>query len=284
MTRRPLCIYHHPCPDGMTAAWVVNEAILGGVDLHPANYGDEPPDVTGREVYVVDFSYSREQLLEMHEKAEKLVVLDHHKSAQEDLKGLDFAIFDMNESGASLAWRYFNGDDQVIPRLVDYVRDRDLWLKKLAFTEEIHKVIQLTDMDLESWRGLKRDLEVRFIGCIERGRAILDYAEMLTRNAVGRAEWAVLHGEDSMVPLTDCAAELRSEVGHALLEAYPEAPYSATVRDTPDGIVYSLRSEDDREDVSQVARLMRERGALTGGGHRNASGFMAAQRMHVWVR
>jgi len=54
--QKPLVIYHAGCPDGVTAAWVVKKR-FGDVDLHPGRYGEPPPDVTSRDVYVVDFTY-----------------------------------------------------------------------------------------------------------------------------------------------------------------------------------------------------------------------------------
>ena len=58
----PLCIYHHNCADGFTAAWVVKKA-FGNVDFHPGKYNEPPPDVTGRDVIIVDFSYKYDVLL-----------------------------------------------------------------------------------------------------------------------------------------------------------------------------------------------------------------------------
>ena len=56
----PLCIYHGLCADGFTAAWVVWKFYgEGHVDFHPGTHGDPPPEVDGREVYLVDFSYPR---------------------------------------------------------------------------------------------------------------------------------------------------------------------------------------------------------------------------------
>ena len=63
-----MCIYHGNCADGFGAAWVVRKA-LGEIDFHPGKYQEPPPDVTGKDVVMVDFSYKRPVLLEMAEKA-----------------------------------------------------------------------------------------------------------------------------------------------------------------------------------------------------------------------
>ena len=54
---------------------------------------------------------------------------------------------------------------------------------------------------------------------------------------------------------------------HELLKLYPDAPFATCWSRSGDRLKYSLRSEDSRMDVSEVAR------GYGGGGHRNASGF-----------
>ena len=54
-----VCIYHGNCADGFGAAWVVRKAI-GEIEFHPGTYGQPPPDVTGKDVVMVDFSYKPE--------------------------------------------------------------------------------------------------------------------------------------------------------------------------------------------------------------------------------
>lgn len=87
-----LCIYHAFCADGFGAAWIVRRALGDGVEFHAASYGQEPPDVTGRDVLMVDFSYKRSMLDKMAEVARSILVLDHHKTAAEDLDSLPAAM------------------------------------------------------------------------------------------------------------------------------------------------------------------------------------------------
>ena len=82
-----LCIYHGNCADGFGAAWAVRAA-LKDVEFFTGHYGDDPPDVTGRHVIMVDFSYKRPVLDRMAMAARSILILDHHKSAAEDLVGI----------------------------------------------------------------------------------------------------------------------------------------------------------------------------------------------------
>jgi len=121
-------IYHFPCHDGFTAAWCAWRYLkqFGNIEsivFHGTKHGDSRPDVTGKNVLIIDFSYKREILLELNEKASNLIVLDHHISAQKELENLDFAFFDMTRSGAGLAWDYFWYTESR-PRLINFVEDR----------------------------------------------------------------------------------------------------------------------------------------------------------------
>ena len=65
--------------------------------------------------------------------ARGLIVIDHHLTAKEALQKIPDAnkIFDMRQSGATLAWNYFHPRHE-IPMFLRYVEDRDLWRNALA--------------------------------------------------------------------------------------------------------------------------------------------------------
>src|SRR3990167_11192571 len=85
---KPLCIYHGNCADGFGAAWVFHSYADREFDFHAGVYQDAPPDCTGRDVYLVDFSYKRAVVEEIIEVANRVVLIDHHKSALDDLAPL----------------------------------------------------------------------------------------------------------------------------------------------------------------------------------------------------
>ena len=68
-------------------------------------------------------------MAQIEAKVSKLVVLDHHKSAAEKLTGYQCRCgvvhFDMNKSGARLAWEFFH-PDKPVPGLIRYIEDRDI--------------------------------------------------------------------------------------------------------------------------------------------------------------
>src|SRR4029077_6564994 len=85
--KNPICIYHGNCADGFGAAWVVRRAIPE-CEFHAGVYQNEPPDVRGRDVILVDFSYKRPVLEGMARVAASLLIIDHHKTAIDELKDL----------------------------------------------------------------------------------------------------------------------------------------------------------------------------------------------------
>jgi oligoribonuclease NrnB/cAMP/cGMP phosphodiesterase (DHH superfamily) len=104
---KPLCLYHAHCADGFAAAWVVRRRYPGEVEFVPGVHGRPAPDVAGRDVIFVDFAYHRAVTEKLSAAARSLLILDHHKSAAEDLAGMAAAslriVMDTTRSGVVAA-------------------------------------------------------------------------------------------------------------------------------------------------------------------------------------
>jgi hypothetical protein len=83
-----LVIYHDKCADGIVAAWACWKRWGDAPEYLAANYGHQPPaNVANRNILIVDFSYPADDLRSMVAAgARSIVVLDHHKTAQEALE------------------------------------------------------------------------------------------------------------------------------------------------------------------------------------------------------
>lgn len=280
MSGRPLCIYHGNCADGFGAAWVVWTYFDGECDFHPGIYGEPPPDITARDVVLVDFSYKRDVLHAMATSAKSVLVLDHHKTAQADLADfsappgnyLDMELigftpanvrcqFDMNRSGAMMTWDYFF-PDEMPPRLLEHIQDRDLWLFKLEGTREIQANVFSYPYDFAVWDKLMQsDPQIlRAEGAAIERKHHKDIAEL-----VGVAKRIMIIGGVEM-PVANLPYTLSSDAGHAMAKGVLGGA-AACYMDTPKGRVFSLRSGPDGIDVSDIAKR------YGGGGHRNAAGF-----------
>ena len=280
-----LCIYHGKCADGFTSAWAVNRAGFAPTDIEffPGVYGEAPPDVTGRDVILVDFSYKRPVLTEMAMKANTVLILDHHKTAAEDLAGFEpldnvktwdvwrtnggsgiRAVFDMNRSGAGITWDFFHPGTER-PRLVSYVEDRDLWHFAWPGSRDANANIFSYEYTFENWDMIAKRMQSidDFYDFAQEGAAIerkhhKDVAELVEvcrrRMVIGGQEvWG------ASIPYT-----LTSDAGNLMSEG---EPFAACYWDTPKGRVFSLRSKPEGSDVSAIAA------SYGGGGHKNASGF-----------
>lgn len=234
-------------------------------DFVPANYGEPPPDMTGRDVYIVDFSYPRPVMDAITASAKSVVVLDHHKTAQAALAGLEAPnaeiVFDMGCSGGRLTWEYINRDGDVgkePPWLVDYTEDRDLWLWRLPRSKEINAALRSYPMTFDMWDYLGRTDHTRLI---PEGEAILRAQQQVVDSHVGFAREIDFSGHKV---LCVNATVYTSEIGGELAN---DRPFGMTWFRRADGqYIISLRSRDGGIDVSEVAKSM------GGGGHRNAAG------------
>lgn len=269
-----ICIYHGNCADGFGAAWVVRKA-LGDIEFHPGIYQNPPPDVTGKDVVMVDFSYKRPTLLEMAAKANSMLILDHHKTAVEDLVDLPPNVqttFDVDHSGAMLAWLHYFPHVEP-PQLLLHIEDRDLWRFNIPFTREIQANVFSYPYDFGAWDELMAKDPAALIaeGCAIERKHHKDIAELLT--VVTRP----MRIGGYLVQVANLPYTLTSDAGHALAKGQP---FGACYWDTPEGRVFSLRSTDEGIDVSAVAK------AYGGGGHRNASGFRVsfdkAEQFETW--
>ena len=120
-------LYHRDCADGFGAAWAAYQKLgYAGVSYHSCSYGEPPPEMEpGGEVYILDFSFPRNVMLEIMERYET-VLIDHHETAEEEIGDLPGCHFDTSHSGAVLAWRWFH-EESKMPEILLYVEDRDLW-------------------------------------------------------------------------------------------------------------------------------------------------------------
>jgi uncharacterized protein len=264
-TKRQLVIYHANCIDGFTSAWVAWLWFGYEAEYLSANYGDAPPDVLGRDVLIVDFSYPRAIMEAMRLESSSILVLDHHKTAQDDLEGLSFATFDMNRSGAGLTWdELFKGE--VRPWLVNYVEDRDLWKLKYEKSKEVNAWIGTQVRDsFESWSKLNSEGSFE---AANKGSIILQYVNHYVQETAKNARMVCFCGFH--VPIVNSSKLGISELLHHLAKSNH---FAIGWFQRSDGkYEYSLRSEGDF-DVSALAKQ------FGGGGHQNAAGFTLTKQL-----
>lgn len=265
---RALIIYHADCVDGFTAAWAAWRTLGDGAAYWPAQHGQPAPPVEGRDVVMVDFAYPRSTLLAMAARARSLIVLDHHKTALEQLSDLPFVHLDMQQSGAGLAWRHFH-PERPLPRLVLAVEDGDLWRHRLPSTREIYLRLSFEPRTFANWDRVAAQLDTdlglaQFVG---EGRVLEEEREFQVERLILRRQEVVLEGEVGLA--VEAPSTVRSELGHRLAQL--SGTFGLVWYGHGGGTRVSLRSVGDYD----VERLARRYG---GGGHRNAAGFTLTDR------
>lgn len=265
MSNKVTVLYHANCPDGFGAAWSFYNKYGLNANYIPVKHGDPPPPIDGQNVFIVDFSYSRDIMVEMHRKASGLIVLDHHKSAEKECSDLEFCHFDMNHSGAYLAWQYLFGDEDEVPLLVRYIEDRDLWNWNLPKTEEVLSVVDSFDRTFNNWDALSNKLDSiesdTWKEVVSIGNGILSYKNSLIRQLMSNAHSINILGES--IPAIN-APFFQSELASELSKG---SPYAAAYYFDGKRYKFSLRSRESGRDVSLIAT------EFGGGGHAAAAGF-----------
>lgn len=283
-----VCIYHAHCLDGFAAAWAVWAQWGDEVTFIPASYGEEPPaGIEGADVLIVDFSYKRPVLDEMAKRAHSIVILDHHKTAAEDLAGIAgippfvgkqniywaipegrgvYAWFDMEKSGARMAWEFcLLGKPSVT---VQHIEDRDLWRFNMNNTKDVAAWLQVQEMDFSTWSTFITPTEGKYRSMVEQGNLLRRKHDKDVRSLLEASRRRMtIAGYD--VPVANVPFFMASDAGNIMSVG---EPFAATYFDGSDGLrKWSLRSQPEGVDVSEIAKR------FGGGGHRNAAGFSAAK-------
>jgi hypothetical protein len=272
-------VYHQNCMDGFAAAYCAWHVLGDRATYLPKQYGDVfdglPPGKLS--IIMVDVSFPKD-IMDMVAADHNLVVLDHHKTAQAALQGAQaalqgaqYALFDMNKSGAMLAYEYFRPE---LPRgqgleFIEYIQDRDLWKWEKVQSREFSAGLQSYDFDFQVWS------ELTVVGLTRAGHDILRFLKQQVERIGKQAYDCHFNGVPGKIVNSPV---FQSELGEHLLAAHPEIRFASIVyENTACERVFSLRSrtiEGKAElDVSEMAKQM------GGGGHPAAAGFKIAPKV-----
>lgn len=263
-----LVIYHADCLDGLGAAWSAFCKFGAQARYIPARYGDDIPDFeAGAVLYIVDFSYSPQLLVDASAKAGRIILIDHHMTAVEQCDAFfkvqpppeNLSInFDMSRSGCVLTWQHFF-PEQEPPQILLHIEDRDLWHFKLDGTREITTALyerlpinfaEIGAIDLAELSAVGRIQVKQFSSMVQR---LAKSAHSVS--VAGRVGLAV-----------NAPSLFSSDLGHVLAEKSGTFGMIYHYDGRKQQWNFSLRSIGDY-DVGHLAQ------SFGGGGHRNAAGF-----------
>ncbi len=264
---RTIVFYHGSCPDGFGGAYAAWKKFGDLAEYIPLTRGDDPmPEVTGADLYFVDFVYEKERMDEIAKDANSLIVLDHHAGVQEVTESFPGSVFDNDRSGATLAWNYFHPGVPV-PLLLSFVEDDDLFLFKLPDTRAVVSYLSVKPYAFESWDELREMLDdpAKSQEFLLKVRTYAEYFELLAQLAVDHAKLVLFEGHEVYFATAHPFKPMKSLVGNLL--AKKKGPFALVVSAHPKGFGVSIRG-DGTIDVSEIASR------YGGNGHKSSSGFL----------
>ena len=289
--------YHGGCPDGWCAAYIAKMKYPNAT-LVPLSYGKVDfermlLEVQDKEVLMVDFSLkTRAQNDAINGAAKRFLVLDHHKSAAQIIGDANYAIFDMNRSGAGLTFDYLYDADSLYhlelsvynptadpcmpplkrPWWVSYTEDQDLWRFALPNSRAINQYLNVQTRTFEAWLYMLKFLSVgdekdTLAQVARLGGAIQQYVDYMIAGAmkdVNKGSFK-FDGKLYSVGVVNNGHIGTSEIGEAIYNAGYDI--ALMWREDDNGqIRIGLRSKV--ADVGAIASLW-----PGGGGHKASSGF-----------
>jgi oligoribonuclease NrnB/cAMP/cGMP phosphodiesterase (DHH superfamily) len=261
-------LYHANCVDGCGAAYAAWKRLGDKAEYHAVHHGDDPPDVKGKNVAILDFAYDKGTTQYLTLSANELMIIDHHRSNMLELQGFCNAIFDMHKSGAALAWEFFH-EDKPTPSFIKYIEDRDLWKWELPYSHEFSTGFEMVPLDFRLYDRFQDEAAVE--GIIKLGHYILPYRNAVIKKLCKHAASKKM-GEHSVLVLNTPYS--MSEVGNELARNCDIAVvwYYDHFKKC---IKISFRAINESVDVSTIAKK------FGGGGHKSAAGCRLPSGMSI---
>lgn len=326
---KPLVIFHSSCADGFGAAFAAWLKFGDEAEYVPMQYGKENEhfwlledgqfdsefQILNREIYILDFSFSKWVMEGLFSLAKHVWWFDHHKSAFEMWLGRYEKgdvhicnrygpttrceiILNDNKSGALLAWEYFHPGTEV-PMLVRMIDDRDRWQFKIEGSKAFQKALwsyapwsfkQWEQMWVDSWGFTHSSGLEGMDAFITEGEAILrahdQNVQSVVKGSARKCELFFIDRDWNKVRefgikeglAANCPPHLTSDVGHELANQSGTFGLCWTLGQSGTVAKCSLRSNGEY-DVSAIAKI------FGGGGHRNAAGFeVDIQTLLGWLK
>ena len=268
-------LYHGDCIDGFASAFAcyyffkINK-IKKKIVYIPCQHQKPPPMLDGRNVLICDFSYKYNVLKELIKSSKKLIILDHHQSAEKDLKNVakENKVFRMDHSGAYITWAYFFGENNV-PLMIRYIEDNDIWKRSMNQTRQFTSYIANIPKQFDQYEKLLDDNFVKN-SVIPIGDGMMKQNDNYINDGIKKmaVNFILLDNKLYFVGNVNTSV-LKSEIGNSFLTANPDVNFATCYsKNEYTGETYvSLRSNNAGTDVEEIASK------FGGGGHRNAAGL-----------
>lgn len=309
--KKAAILYHYPCPDGIFAALAAHlyfSATSSPVQFFPNTVynpikAEQLPLQEIGDVYLLDFVGPSGFVADLSSKVEKVIILDHHKTALETLSGETSLgenvtkVIDMERSGATIAYDYFKqklceenegnyesvlADYKRMRKVFEFIEDGDLWKWCLENSKAFSSGLKDLKLEFDFQKNpsvFQQLLSLNLESVINQGIISLDHKQKLISEALEQSFAINLGGGEFgfclAVNADEALSELRSELGNQLacksqdqnLRGIGAIVYRVPELGNDQMLKISLRSVKS-EDTTPISEK------YGGGGHRNASSFL----------
>lgn len=195
-------IYHKNCPDGFSSLMTLlksKKISKDAIIYHDVPSTIYPPkEIDNKDIIIMDVAYKYDVLKEIFERAKSVVFIDHHVTIRDDVQNLSNIpkykkkvkiIYDVNESGASLTWKFLF-KNQKMPLFIKYIRDNDIGTWKMKDTKPFIYCLRVKyDIDLKKdivskWKELFDDKKTKEL--VKIGKIYEEYANSLLDENIRR--------------------------------------------------------------------------------------------------
>lgn len=259
-------IYHAHCQDGFGSAFAAYKKFGDSATYIPTSDRVVPPEgLYDKEVYILDLSYPKEVLLELEKNNKKLVIIDHHLSAEEAVKSVKEHIFSLDHAASYLCWQYFVGAD--VPELINMLEIIDLAKDKEGNNVDAITYILSKPYEFSVYEQLLQDFSseegIKKLSLI--GKAQHDYLMLLVDAIINDPDFVEFEGYTVPCVNLNLPINEKSIALARLYTMYP--PFAMSYRFDEGQLKVSLRGNGE-VDLTELA------GKYGGGGHKSSSGFV----------
>lgn len=279
-------IFHNYCLDGFTGFYIFMKSDKWEKKpiVHPdyPSSKDVPPDIDGKNVIIIDVAYNAGIIKEIAERCNKLLFIDHHVSIKDDVSKLKLdkphkVIYDVNECGATLTWKYVYGNKK-IPKFVQHIRDNDIGLWEMKDTHhlvsymDVHAKFDPTLDNLKNWDNLFNNSFLTNI--IEKGKSYYEYKINLVKMNYKKHSIKLFPGfkfkehfnDKYTVAVLNNKCPSPSMLGKYVVENV-KCDFCIMWEYNMKRDVYIITMRSKKTDVSKIAKV------FNGGGHKYAASF-----------
>ncbi|CAL0332612.1 unnamed protein product [Lupinus luteus] len=316
-------LYHYPCPDGAFAALAAH-LYFKAISLSPLFFpntvyrplrAQDLPLHQITDLYLLDFVGPSGFVQEISSRVQRVIILDHHKTALETLGNETLAgenvdkVIDMERSGATIAFDYFKDklfnpdvdagvnhqpvldEFERVRQLFRHIEDGDLWRWRLHNSKAFSSGLKDLKIEFDAQKNpslFDQLLSLDLDSVISQGMVSLSHKQKLIDDCLSKSYEIALgtgaYGHCLAVDADATLSELRSELGHQLatksqklnLRGIGAIVYKVPELGNDRMLKISLRSVD-KEDTTPISQ------EFGGGGHRNASSFLlSSEEFEQW--